>query len=179
MLKMLAWSTSFQVTSRWGTGNSAAFTNYDPGVTPTTDPSPIQFDILEESPASMIQQPRRFDIKLEMLGLEKAADHELIVFYRAIMPGEPAITLRPGRISHKVLKGTGILTCERLQCASPLVLPCASIRRGWHLFDQDDTNTWIGSRTGLIFLIWPQLEDPAWCVAAQSHASELFLCRSE
>ena len=155
---------------------------YDPGVTPTTDPSPIQFDILEESPpASMIRQPRRIDIKLEMLGLEKAADHELIVFYRTIMPEEPAITLQPGGISHKVLKGTGILTCERLQCTSRLVLPCASIRRGWHLFDQDDTKTWIGSRTGHICLIWPQLEDPARCVAVQkqSQASELFLRRGE
>ena len=154
---------------------------YDSPLTTRTDLSPIQFDIMEESAsASMIHQPQQYDINFQMLGLEKATDHELIVFYQALVPGEPAIKLQPGRISHEVLKGTGILTCERLRCTSRLVLPCAFIRRGWRLVDQDDTKTWIGSRTGHICLIWPYLEDPARCVAIQASLSvRIVLRRSE
>lgn len=127
---------------------------YDSPVVSSTHLSPIQFDIMEESAsASVIQQPRQYDIRLEMLGLEKATDHELIVFYRAMPPEEPAVNLRPGKISHEVLKGTGSLTCERLRCTSRLVLPCAFIRRGWHLSDQGDNKTWISSRTSHICLI--------------------------
>ncbi len=141
---------------------------YDRGVQSHSNLSPIEYEVLEESTsAGMIQQPSQFDIKLEMLALEKAADHELIVFYQAMVPEEPTVKLLPGRISREVLKGTGMLTCERLQCTSRLILPCASIQRGWHLFNQDDTKTWIGSRTGKVCLIWPQLEDPARCVAIQ------------
>ncbi len=107
-----------------------------------------------------------------MLGLEKAADQELIVCYQAMVPEEPAVKLRPGWISREVLKATGMLICERLQCTSRLVLPCATIERGWHLHNQDDTKTWIGSRTSKVCLIWPQLEDPARCVAIQEQIPE-------
>ena len=139
---------------------------YDSPVTSHTYLSPLQFDILEESnSASIIQQPRPFHIKIEMLGLEKATDHELVVFYRAMVPEEPPIKLQPGRISHQVLKSTGLVSCKGLQCSSRLVLPCALVRRGWHFSDTNDTKTWIGSRTGHVCLIWPQLEDPARCVA--------------
>ncbi|KAL8899049.1 MAG: hypothetical protein Q9207_006392 [Kuettlingeria erythrocarpa] len=76
-----------------------------------SEPAPVQFDILGELESSSLkQQPRQLDIKLEMLGVEKARDHELMVYYRAIIPGGPEITLQPGRISKAVLNGNGILT---------------------------------------------------------------------
>lgn len=163
--------------------NDKHFDNvYDYGNTSYTHLSPIQFDILGDSTSAAIQQRRHFDIKLEMLGLEKAIDHELIVFYRATVPDEPAIKLQPGRISREVLKGTGMLTCERSRCTSRLVLPCAFVRQGWHLAGKDDTNTWVGSRTGPLGFIWPQLEDPARCIVIQEQLSlttQIVLRRSE
>ena len=141
---------------------------YDYGDNSVPNLSPMQMDILGDSASAMIQQRRHIDIKLEMLGLEKAIDHELIVFYRAMVSDEPAIKLQPGRISHEVLKGTGMLTCERSQCTSRLVLPCAFVRQGWQLVDEKAAKTWIGSSTGPACLIWPQLEDLARCMALQT-----------
>ena len=142
---------------------------YDSGDYSSTYLSRAQLDILGDSASTAeIQQRRQFDIKLEMLGLEKAIDHELIVFYRAMVSDEPAINLQPGKISREVLKGTGMLTCERSRCTSRLVLPCAFVRQGWQLVDANATKTWIGSRPGPVCLIWPQLEDPARCLAIQS-----------
>ena len=155
---------------------------YDYGEFSGTYLSPMQFDILDDSTSATIQQRRQFDIKLEMLGLEKAIDHELIVFYRAMVSDEPAIKLQPGKISREVLKSTGMLTCERSQCTSRLVLPCAFVRQGWQLVDADATKTWIGSRTGPVCFIWPQLEDPARCMAIQTQLSsktKIVLRRSE
>lgn len=127
--------------------------------------SPVQIDVLQESNNdNIIRQPQHVDIKLELLGLEKATDHVLVVYYRAMVPGEPAITLRPGLISYSVLRGTGRVTCEGMHCTSRTVLPCALVRRGWHML-LDNSDTWIDSRTGDICLIWPQLEDVARCVA--------------
>ena len=131
--------------------------------------SSIQFDSIEEcDPTNIVEQPRLANIKLEAFGLlEKSAEHELIVFLKAKMPEEPALTLRPGFSSYEVLKGTGMLTCERTQCTSRLILLCLSIRRGWHVPNTRDSDKRIGSRTGHLCLIWPQLEDLARCVAIE------------
>ena len=131
--------------------------------------SPFQYDVSEESDyASMIRQPRQLDIKLELRGLAKATDDELIVYYRAMVPGESAITVNPGRITYRVLRHSGILICERLHCISRPILPYAVIRQGWTVPDIDNTETWIGCRTGHICVVWPQLDDLARCVAIQA-----------
>ena len=145
--------------------------------------NPIEFHRIEGNETrSLVQQPLPREIKLELLCIEKSRDHELAVFYRATIPGEPAATLRPGHFSYLVLKGTGILTCERSHCTPRLILPCALIRRGWCVSDNDDANTWINSRTGHICFIWPQLEDPERCIAISeqwSSSVEFFFRRGE
>ena len=147
---------------------------YDPPVQHrSVNLSSIQFDIIEEfNPTNTFEQPRLTNIKLEAFGLEKATDHELTVFYKAVMPGEPALTLWPGQISHEVLKGTGILTCEQMHCNSRLVIPCVLIRGGWHVPDTRNSEAGIDSRTGHMCLIWPQLDDLARCVAVQERLHE-------
>lgn len=141
---------------------------------PSAETAPVQFDILGDLESTSIkQQPRQFDIKMEMLGLEKARDHELIVYYRATIPGGPVIKLQPGRISKAVLKGNGILTCKRSHCTSRLVLPCALVRQGWLVAYECDLQTWAKSSTGPKCLIWPQSDDLARCVAIQLHMLKL------
>ena len=140
---------------------------YDSGDFSNTRLSPIQIDVLQESDnASIIRQPQQVDVKLELFGLEKATDHELVVYYRAMVPGEPAITLRPGLISYRVLEGTGRVTCEGTHCTSQTVLPCALVRRGWRML-LGESDPWVVSRSGDICLIWPQLKDVARCVAIE------------
>ena len=157
---------------------------YDVPNQTTAHLSPSEFDIMNEYKTSrIIQQPTQLEIKIELLGLEKFTDHELVVFFRAVVPGEPPIQLKPGRINDTVLRGTGILTCEKSHCTSRLVLPCALIERGWHIPDKNDKDSLVGSRTGHICFLWPQLEDLARCVAIQeqwnSGADEIFLRRGE
>ncbi|KAL8749752.1 MAG: hypothetical protein Q9184_006682, partial [Pyrenodesmia sp. 2 TL-2023] len=76
---------------------------YDiPGGSERPEVAPVHVDILEElESSSIIPQPQKVDFKLEMLGIEKAMDQELLVYYRAIIPGGPTVKLQPGFISMK------------------------------------------------------------------------------
>ncbi|KAL8685245.1 MAG: hypothetical protein Q9224_005895 [Gallowayella concinna] len=138
---------------------------------PSTKAAPVQADILEEfQPTSIIRQARQFDLKIEMLGTETAAEQELTIYYRATIPGGPVITLQPGHISRAVLKGTGVLTCKHMHCAERLVIPCALVRQGWLVSDECDVRRWVDASAGPKCLIWPQLDDFARCVAIQLHS---------
>ena len=133
--------------------------------------SPIQYDIVQESDyASLIQQPRQHDIKLELRGQAKATDDDLVVFYRAMISGESAIVLDPARITYSILRQSGIVTCEHSNCISRPLVPCAMVRQGWQVADTNDTKTWIGSRTGHICFIWPELGEIGRCMEVESLA---------
>ncbi|KAI4264467.1 MAG: hypothetical protein L6R42_000426 [Xanthoria sp. 1 TBL-2021] len=145
---------------------------------PSTKPAPVQADILEGfQPTSIIRQARGFDLKIDMLATESAAEQELMVYYRATIPGGPVIRLRPGWISKAVLKGTGILTCKHMHCTERLVIPCALVRQGWLVSNECDVRTWVDASTGPKCLIWPQLDDFARCVAIQLHCSGQIVIR--
>ncbi|KAL8915721.1 MAG: hypothetical protein Q9172_006732 [Xanthocarpia lactea] len=139
---------------------------------PSIDPAPVQADILEGfQPTSIIRQARQFNLKIGMLGTETAAEQELMVYYRATMPGGFVIRLQPGRISKAALKGTGIVTCKHMHCTERLVIPCALVRQGWLVSHGSDVRTWVDASTGPKCLIWPQMDDLARCVAIQLHNS--------
>ena len=157
---------------------------YDGPVMSEVHPSPIQVHPLEQAdPACMIRPASGPNVKLEIFCLEKAVEHELVVFYRALVPGEPAITLGPGRISREVLKRTGLVTCAGSHCTFRLLVPCALIQQGWQVSEKGIAKIWTGSQTGQKCLVWPQLDDPARCVAIQkclaNTANPLFLRRDE
>ncbi|KAL8724483.1 MAG: hypothetical protein Q9166_007927 [cf. Caloplaca sp. 2 TL-2023] len=143
-----------------------------------TDPAPVQADILEGfQPRSIIQQARRFDFKIEMLCTESAAEQELIVYYRATIPGGPVIRLRPGLISTRTLKGAGRLTCKQMHCTERLVIPCALVRQGWLVSNECNVRTWENASNGPKCLIWPQMDDFARCVAIQLNGSGYTIIR--
>ncbi|KAL8767278.1 MAG: hypothetical protein Q9209_006170 [Squamulea sp. 1 TL-2023] len=137
----------------------------------TTDPAPVQADILEGiQPTSIVQRARRFDPKIEMLCTESATEQELIVYYRAAMPGGPVIRLRPGLISKVALRGAGRLTCKQMHCTERLVIPCALVRQGWLVSNEGDVRKWVDASNGPKCLIWPEMDDFARCVIIQLHA---------
>ncbi|KAL8894078.1 MAG: hypothetical protein Q9192_004640 [Flavoplaca navasiana] len=137
----------------------------------STEPAPVQADLLETlQRTSTSRQARRFDLKIDMLGTECAAERELMVYYRATLPGGPTIRLRPGLVSKLALKGTGNLTCKHLQCTERLIMPCALVRQGWFVSKDGDVQTWVDASAGPKCLIWPQLDDFARCVAIQLHS---------
>ncbi|KAL8893950.1 MAG: hypothetical protein Q9192_004762 [Flavoplaca navasiana] len=137
----------------------------------STEPAPVQVDLLETlQPTSTSRQARRFDLKIDMLGTECAAERELMVYYRAALPGGPSIRLRPGQLSKLALKGTGILKCKHLHCTERLIMPCALVRQGWLVSKDSEVQTWVDGSSGPKCLIWPQLDDFARCVAIQLHS---------
>ncbi|KAL8859971.1 MAG: hypothetical protein Q9178_003520 [Gyalolechia marmorata] len=162
-------------------GDKQFYHAYDPpGISnePSTEPAPVQADILEGfQPTSIIRQARQFDLKIEMLGTESAAERELMVYYRATLPGGPVIWLLPGLNSKKVLRATGILTCKHMHCTERLVIPCALVRQGWLVSKESDVRTWVDASTGPKCLIWPQMDDFARCVAMRLHTSGHILVR--
>ncbi|KAL8840268.1 MAG: hypothetical protein Q9176_003960 [Flavoplaca citrina] len=147
----------------------------------STEPAPVQADLLETLQlTSTSRQARRFDLKIDMLGTECAAERELMVYYRATLPGGPTIRLRPGRISNLALKGTGILTCKHLHCTERLIMPCALVRQGWFVSKDGDVQSWVDASAGPKCLIWPQLDDFARCVAIQLHSvGQIFIRKNE
>ena len=88
---------------------------YDPAgpSRPLPSLSSVSCDATEEyHPIRRLYQLRVGDIKLEAFAQEKAIEHELVVFFKALIPGELAVILRLGWISHEILKGTGIFTYD-------------------------------------------------------------------
>ena len=149
------------------------------GSVPGSKAAPVQADVLEGfQPTSIVGQPRRIDLKIEMRGIETTTDQELMVYYQVTMPGGSVIQLQPSRISEAVLHGTGILTCKHMHCTERLLLPCALVRQGWHVSDECDVRTWVKASAGPKCLIWPQMDDFARCVAIQLHMSEQIVIRT-
>ncbi|KAL8785773.1 MAG: hypothetical protein Q9213_003151 [Squamulea squamosa] len=145
---------------------------------PSKEPAPVQADILEGLQlTSITRQARRFDLKIDMLCTETATEQELMVYYRATIPGGPVIRLQPGQISKAALKGTGILTCKHMHCTERPVIPCALVRQGWLVSKACDVRTWVDASNGPKCLIWPQLDDFARCVAIQLHCSGYIVIR--
>ncbi|KAI4188545.1 MAG: hypothetical protein L6R41_002060 [Letrouitia leprolyta] len=143
--------------------------------------TPVQFDILDGSEAFDIpRHPETPKFKLEMLGVEKAIDEELLVYYRATTSGGSVIQLQPGQVSRAILHGTGVLTCNRSHCNPRLVLPCALVRQGWLIPMECDLMEWVNSSKGPKCLIWPHVNDLARCVLIQLHkGSYVFLRKDE
>lgn len=140
------------------------------GSVPGPEAAPVQADVLEGfQPTSIVGQPRRIDLKIEMRGTESATDQGLMVYYQATMPGGPVIRLQPGRISEAALQGTGILTCKHMHCTERLFLPCALVRQGWRVPYVCDVQTWVRASAGPKCLIWPQMDDLARCITIQLH----------
>ena len=125
--------------------------------------------IEEYPPNKILVRNKTVRIDLQAFGQEKATDYELLVYWRAFIPGEPAVTLRPGLIAREVLKGTGILTCDKEQCISRLNLPCLLIEKGWVVPTTIAAEIESGSKSGSTkCLLWPQLEDVARCVVVRA-----------
>ena len=133
--------------------------------------SPIAYDLIEEfSSTRRLLTSRSADIEIQAFAQERARDDELFVFFKATLPGEPVITLRPGFISHCVLQRTGVLTCDQDHCVSRLNLPSLLIKRGWQI-PNDLHNQSMGqsSKTNLC-LIWPQLDSLVRCIIIQLYS---------
>ena len=144
------------------------------GSVPSPKAAPVQADVLEGfQPTSIVGQPRRIDLKIEMRGIETTKDQELMVYYQVTMPGGSVIQLQPGRISEAVLHGTGILTCKHMHCTERLLLPCALVRQGWTVPYVCDVRTWVSASAGPKCLIWPQMDDFARYIAIQLHLDSL------
>lgn len=66
---------------------------YDPGEMERVR-SPIKFDIIEKfDSGDTLEQLRRGNLKAEPRGVEKMTKHELVVFYKVLIPNEPPLNL--------------------------------------------------------------------------------------
>ena len=142
----------------------------------------VQYKIIEE-PDSIpsTEEPRSDDISIEALALEKAIERELVLFYKISVPGEPTFLLRPGRLTHEILKRTGLIICKGNQCNKQLAFPCALIYQGWRTTQLQRDELRSSSSVGFGCCIWPPMSNIARCVAISQNkfASELFLRRKE
>ena len=152
---------------------------YDPGQMERARLSPIEFDIIEKfDSGDSLEQPRWGKLKAEPRGLEKMTEHELVVYYKALIPNEPPVNLRLCYISGHILKNRGLLTCDGRQCVSRLNLPCGLVRQGWHNPNRNP-EALIGYRAEKLCFIWPQLDDVGRCIVTQEHHSSVFFRRTE
>ena len=152
---------------------------YDPGEVDGRRSSPIKFDIIENfDSGDTLQQPRWGNLKAEPCGLEKMIEHELIVFYKALIPNEPPLNLRLCYISRHILKNREMLTCDGRQCVPRLNIPCALVRQGW-LIPNENLEALIGCRIEKLCFIWPQLDDLGRCIVTQLYHSSVFFRRTQ
>ena len=101
--------------------------------------------------------------------METTNVHDLDVYCKASFEGEASYRLRPGWVTYKVLRQTGVLTCRRTQCNAELAIPCTLIHKGWHAdaSSYEEVKTKMGLDYGCY--IWPLLTDLARCVAIQQN----------
>ena len=152
---------------------------YDPGQLDRGKSSPMKFDIIEKfDSGDTLEQPRWGNFKAEPRGLEKMTEHELVVFYKALIPNEPPLNLRLCYISRHILKNRGMLTCDGRQCVSRLNLPCVLVRQGW-ITPNANSEALIGYKTEKLCFIWPQLDDLGRCIVTQLYHSSVFFRRTE
>ena len=152
---------------------------YDPSQTSWMANTPIRFDIVENlDSGDTLGQSRWGNLKAEPCGLEKTTEHELIVFYKALIPNELPLNLRLCYLSRRILKNRGILTCDGRQCVSRLNLPCALVRQGWRN-DNPNPEAVIGYTGQKLCFIWPQLDDLRRCIVTQLYGSTVFFRRTE
>ena len=152
---------------------------YDPAHVGRVDNTPIRFDIIEKfDSGDTLEQPRWGNLKAEPCGIEKTTEHELIVFYKALIPNEPPVNLRLCYLSRRILKYRGILTCDGRQCVSRLNLPCALVRQGWFT-PREKLEALIGYRAEELCFIWPQLDDLGRCIVTQLYDSRVFFRQTE
>ena len=152
---------------------------YDPGQVDRGRSSPIKFDIIEKfDSGDTLQQPRWGCLKAEPHGLEKMAEHQLVVFYKALIPNEPPVNLPLCSISRHMLINRGVLTSDGRQCVSRLNLPCVLVRQGWRAPDEN-LEALIGYKAEKLCFIWPQLDDLGRCIVTQMYDSSVFFRRTE
>ena len=152
---------------------------YDPAHVIRVATTPIRFDIIKElDSGDTLGQPQWGNLKAEPCGLEKTTEHELIVFYKALIPNELPLNLRLCYLSRRILKNRGILTCDGRQCVSRLNLPCALVRQGWRN-DNPNAEAVIGYKGRKLCFIWPHLDDLGRCIVTQLYGGTVFFRRTE
>ena len=128
-----------------------------------------QFDIVDYDLAVTAMTNRHDNIVAKPVAMETTDEHGLDVYYETSIQGEPYYRLRPGWMTYKVLKQTGILNCRKIQCNSELATPCNLVNQGWHakasIYEAATT------KSGLDYgcLVWPILTDLARCIAIQQN----------
>lgn len=143
----------------------------------------VQYNMIEKLDSTLpSEEPRSHNISIEALALENTIERELLLFYRIKVPGEPTCILRPGSLTHKILKGTGLIVCKETQCNKQLAFPCALIYQGWRMTQLQHDELKSGSSVGFGCCIWPPRSNIARCVVISQNnslASGLFLRRKE
>ena len=154
---------------------------YDiPTTTISRNPTTAQWDVVEDyASTTMVADARCGKIKVEAFGLEKSMEHELVVFYEISIPGEPTFKLRPGRLAYTVLKQTGIVTCDQVQCDRRLAFPCGLVHRGWQGAEIRRDKTRTGLESEYQCFIWPQMSDLARCAVIGLTSGVFILRRME
>jgi hypothetical protein len=96
---------------------------------------------------------RNDKIEIKALVTELSGEGQLIFYYQATLQGLP-VRIRPGVLTQRVLKRSGLITCDKRTCNRDLVVPCSIILEGWDIGEH--------RKKGVLSsdpLIWPFRED--------------------
>lgn len=146
----------------------------------SASPTAAQWNVVEEyDSATVLAEARCLNIKVEAFGLEKSTEHELVVYYQISIPGEPTFNLRPGRLTYRILKRTGIVSCDQIHCDRRLAFPCKLVHRGWQGEDSVGDKTKTGLESKYPCFIWPQISDLARCAVIELTSGRFILRRRE